>query len=107
MSCIFYEEMQIVGSSGIDERRFGSEMKMEQEKRMLTHYSLQTQMRVKGGDDYIAYVKELLSGKVKLKKSFVNYDLILMSDFTKFNELMYQKEKEVGLVRMVAGYAWD
>lgn len=68
---------------------------------------LQTQMRVKGGDDYIAYVKELLSGKVKLKKSFANYDLILMSDFAKFNELMYQKEKEVGLVRMVAGYAWD
>ena len=64
-------------------------------------------MRVKGGDDYIAYVKELLSGKVKLKKSFANYDLILMSDFAKFNELMYQKEKEVGLVRMVAGYAWD
>lgn len=30
-----------------------------------------------------------------------------MTDFTKFNNLMYQKEKEVGLVRMAAGYAWD
>ncbi len=99
--------MQIVGPSGSDVKRFGSKMKKEQEKRMLTYYSLKTQKRVKGGNDYIAYVKELLSGKVKLKKSFANYDLILMSDFTKFNELMYQKEKEVGLVRMAAGYAWD
>ena len=88
-------------------KRFGSKMKIEQAKRMLTYYSLQTQMRVKGGNDYIAYVKEILSGEVKSKKSFANYNLILMTDFTKFNNLMYQKEKEVGLVRMAAGYAWD
>ena len=30
-----------------------------------------------------------------------------MTDFAKFNDLMYQKEKEAGLVRMAAGYAWD
>ena len=104
---LFYDEMQIVGPSGIDVKRFGSKMKIEQAKRMLTYYSLQTQMRVKGGNDYIAYVKEILSGEVKSKKSFANYNLILMTDFTKFNNLMYQKEKEVGLVRMAAGYAWD
>ena len=64
-------------------------------------------MRVKGGNDYIDYVKELLSGDVREKKSFENYELKLMTDFKKFNELMYQKEKEVQLVRMAAGYAWD
>lgn len=53
---LFYDEMQIVGPSGIDVKRFGSKMKIEQAKRMLTYYSLQTQMRVKGGNDYIAYV---------------------------------------------------
>ena len=30
-----------------------------------------------------------------------------MTDFKKFDALMYQKEKEVQLVRMAAGYAWD
>lgn len=64
-------------------------------------------MRVNGGTDYIASVKEILSGEVKSKKNVANYDLILMSDFTKFNNLMYQKEKEVGLVRMAAGYACE
>lgn len=63
--------------------------------------------RVKGGNDYISYVKELLSGEVKEKKEFKNYDLILMTDFAKFNDLMYQREQEIGLVRMAAGYAWD
>ena len=76
MSCTFLDEMQIVGPSGIDVKRFGSKMKIEQAKRMLTYYSLQTQMRVKGGNDYLAYVK------VKSKKSFANYNLILMTDFT-------------------------
>lgn len=75
MSCTFLDEMQIVGPSGIDVKRFGSKMKIEQAKRMLTYYSLQTQMRVKGGNDYIAYVKEILSGEVKSKKSFANYNL--------------------------------
>ena len=106
-SVLFYDEMQVVGPSGIDVKRFRSKMKMEQAKRMMTYYNLFTQMRVKGGNDYIAYVKNLLSGVVKEKKTFANYDLKLMTDFRRFNELMYQKEKEVRLVRMAAGYAWD
>ena len=57
--------------------------------------------------DEIAYVKSLLNGNVKDKKTFVNYDLKLITDFKKFNDLMYQKEKEVRLVRMAAGYSWN
>lgn len=104
---LFYDEMQVVGPSGIDVTRFRRKMKREHGKRMLNYYNLLTQMRVKGGNDYISYVKDILSGDVKQKKSFANYELKLMTDFKSFNELMYQKEKEVKLVRMAAGYAWD
>lgn len=104
---LFYDEMQVVGPSGIDVKRFRGKMKIEQTRRLMTYYNLLTQMRVKGGNGYISYVKELLSGEVKEKKEFKNYDLILMTDFVKFNDLMYQKEQEIGLVRMAAGYAWD
>lgn len=104
---LFYDEMQVVGTSGIDVKRFRSKMQIEQARRTMTYYNLLTQMRVKGGNDYISYVKELLSGEVKEKKEFKNYDLILMTDFAKFNDLMYQREQEIGLVRMAAGYAWD
>lgn len=99
--------MQVVGPSGIDVKRFRKKMQTEQSKRILTSLNLFTQMRVKGGNDYISYVKQLLSGTVKEKKIFQNYDLKIVTDFEKFNQLMYQKEKEVQLVRMAAGYAWD
>lgn len=104
---LFYDEMQVVGPSGIDVKRFRKKMENEQTKRMMTYYNLLTQMRVKGGNDYIAYVKSILSGNVKEKKTFSNYELKLMTDFKAFNERMYQKEEEVQLVRMAAGYAWD
>lgn len=104
---LFYDEMQTVGPSGIDVRRFNRKMAREQVKRTMTYYNLLTQMRVKGGDDYIAYVKNMLSGKAQRKNTFPEYELKLMTDFKKFNDLMYQKEKEVQLVRMAAGYAWE
>ena len=74
---------------------------------MITYYNLFTQMRVNGGNDYIEYVKNILSGTVGEKKYFENYEFKLMTDFKAFNDLMYQKEEEVQLVRMVAGYAWE
>ena len=52
-------------------------------------------------------MKSILSGNVKEKKVFPDYELKIIIDFKRFNELMYQKEKEVQLVRMAAGDAWD
>ena len=62
---LFYDEMQVVGPSGIDVQRFRRKMKKDQSKRILAYFNLLTQMRVRGGNDYISYVKELLSGTVK------------------------------------------
>lgn len=104
---LFYDSMQVVGPSGINVTRFRQKMKEEQNKRALTYYNLLTQMRVNGGNDYIAYVNDILSGTVEGKKTFSNYELKLMTDFGAFNDLMYQKEDEAQLVRMAAGYAWD
>lgn len=97
---LFYDEMQVVGPSGIDVKRFRKKMENEQAKRMMTYYNLLTQMRVKGGNDYIAYVKSILSGNVKEKKTFSNYELKLMTDFKAFNERMYQKQREVYRIKV-------
>lgn len=104
---LFYDEMQVVGPSGINAERFRRKMLNEQTERIMHYYNLLTQMRVMGGNDYIAYVKEILTGKIKKKRTFDHYELKLMTDFAAFNSLMYQKEEEVQLVRMAAGYAWD
>ena len=99
--------MQVVGPSGINVERFQSKMKKDPINRILKYHELATQMRVKGGNDYIDYVEKLLACDVQEKKTFVDYELKLMTDFKQFNDLMYQKENEVKLVRMAAGYAWD
>lgn len=49
-------------------------------------------MRVRGGNDYISYARALLSGTVKEKKKFSNYDLKIVTDFKKFNQIMYRKD---------------
>ena len=104
---LFYDKMQVVGPSGINVERFESKMKKDPINRILKYHELATQMRVKGGNDYIDYVEKLLACDVQEKKTFVEYELKLMTDFKQFNDLMYQKENEVKLVRMAAGYAWD
>lgn len=67
---LFYDEMQVVGPSGINAERLRRKMLNEQTERIMHYYNLLTQMRVMGGNDYIAYVKEILTGKIKKKRTF-------------------------------------
>lgn len=106
VSVMFYDEMQVVGPSGIDAVRFEDKMKRSFEKRMVSYYTLLTQMRVKGGNDYIDFVRSALEGKCIKKYHSENYDLKLYCDFTKFEKDMYSHESQYGLTRMIAGYAW-
>ena len=45
---LFYDEMQVVGPSGIDVQRFRRKMKKDQSKRILTYFNLLTQMNIPG-----------------------------------------------------------
>lgn len=68
--------------------------------------SLSTQWRCEGGDTYISYLKEILSGKCKISKDVLNYDFRLYEDCAKMISEIKSKEAESGLCRVVAGYAW-
>lgn len=104
---LFYDNLQVVGPSCIGGERFRSKMEREKKKRTVSRHTLWTQMRVKGGEGYIEYVRDLIRGKVKEKKVFDQYEFKLMTNFKAFDELMHQKEEQESLVRMIAGYAWD
>lgn len=106
VSVIFYDEMQVVGPSGIDVIRFENKMKSSFEQRMVSYYTLLTQMRVKGGNDYIDFVRSALEGNCTKKYHSENYEFKLYSDFAKFEKDMYSHEYQYGLTRMIAGYAW-
>ena len=103
---LFYDYNQVVGPSGIDYERFEEKMRNPSKKHTISYFTLATQMRVQGGNDYIAFIKDLLAGAADRKYHSKKYDLKLYSDFSKFEKDMYAKEEEAGLSRMVAGYAW-
>lgn len=104
---LFYDSMQVVGPSGINIERFDRKMQNESfKKRMIAYYTLSSQMRVLGGNDYIDHIKSLLDGNCSKKYSSPVYELKLYTDFSKFEKDMYSKEQKSELTRMVAGYAW-
>lgn len=104
---LFYDKLQVVGPSGIEVESFDKKMQNAQNDRVTIYYSLLSQMRVKGGNDYIEYISNLLNGLINEKKEFKNYDFKVVSNFEKFNKLLYEKENKFTLSRMAAGYAWE
>lgn len=69
-------------------------------------YVLQTQMRVAAGSDYVGYIRNVLTGQQLNRVDFGEYDLRLFDDFDEMYDLIQKKDKEEGLARLVAGYAW-
>jgi DUF2075 family protein len=74
-------------------------------------YRLQSQLRVKAGSDYIGYVRSVLSPDPVLApaepRSFGDYDLRLFEDFGEMRDEIRSRDAEVGLSRLIAGYAWE
>lgn len=71
-------------------------------------YRLHTQMRSLGGEDYIDYVKKVFSKLPPTEKlMFKDYDLEIIDSPSEFVETIKKHDREVGLSRVVAGYAWN
>lgn len=70
------------------------------------HYHLSTQMRVLAGEDYVTYIRNILSPTPPTPKQFGQYELRLFDDLKTMRETLRDKNTENGLARLVAGYAW-
>lgn len=100
----FYDDAQSVKPSDIpkdifDELRFSS-----------YNIELVSQMRVIGGSDYINFVDNLLHCRVGIltdKFQMEGYEFKIFDSLKKMVNEITIKEKEFGLSRMVAGFAWD
>ncbi|OZC65677.1 AAA family ATPase [Rhodococcus sp. 06-470-2] len=73
-------------------------------------YKLMSQMRVRAGEDYVSYVRRILGAETNLKQlrpeSFADYDFQLFDSLSTMREEIHKRDAEVGLARLVAGYAW-
>ncbi|WP_342746117.1 DNA/RNA helicase domain-containing protein [Diaminobutyricimonas aerilata] len=74
------------------------------------HYRLASQMRVKAGSDYVAYIRRMLEGRPDARdevlSDFGDYDLRLFDSLGDMQREIRERENERGLARLVAGYAW-
>ncbi|MBR3378234.1 DUF2075 domain-containing protein [Candidatus Saccharibacteria bacterium] len=72
-------------------------------------YYLRDQMRSEGGVGYIKYIDSVFSNSFHpaQKETFKNFDVKIFKDFRKFKQAIDKKEQEVGLSRLVAGFAWE
>lgn len=67
---------------------------------------LDTQWRCAGGNKYVEFIKKLMSGQPANPNSFSDYDFRIYTDCHQMIEDIKEKDKEMGLCRVVAGYAW-
>ncbi|OSP08775.1 DUF2075 domain-containing protein [Microbacterium sp. LEMMJ01] len=70
-------------------------------------FRLTTQMRVQAGADYVEFVRAVLRSEQPSLPDLGDYELRLFDDLGEMREAIRQKDAEVGLSRLVAGYAWD
>ncbi|KQQ39295.1 DUF2075 domain-containing protein [Nocardioides sp. Leaf307] len=69
-------------------------------------YRLQSQMRVRAGQDYVAHVRATLDGTARGPARFDGYDLRFFDNLSVMRNAISAREREYGLARLLAGYAW-
>jgi len=100
----FYDSAQSVKPSDIDESHFSRLL----EKPNTLNLELKSQMRVKGGNNYITFVDQLLNTSRKSNELFTieNYELLVFDSLKDLYSELEKKEQLFGLSRLVAGYSW-
>jgi len=101
----FYDSAQSVKPSDIHSSNFYNLIKAPN----TINLELKSQMRVKGGNDYIQFVDELLNLKREKKSKYNDdkYELLFFESFKDFHKKLQKNEDEFKLCRIVAGYSWE
>lgn len=70
-------------------------------------YPLDTQMRVKGGKEYLEFAREVISDDPPTQMPDLgDYEFELFDDLGAMHDRIRERDAEYGLARLVAGYAW-
>lgn len=70
-------------------------------------YTLRSQMRLRAGEDYLDYVRELLSDAgPDAYRRFDGYEFRMYDDVRAMRQDIRDLDERHGLARLVAGYAW-
>jgi hypothetical protein len=85
-----------------------------QSRRDEGYFELQTQMRVRGGRDYVEHVRGLLDVSTQMsalearaRVRATDYEIRFFDDIRALHDAIRARDQEYGLSRLVAGYAWE
>ncbi|GAA2753532.1 DUF2075 domain-containing protein [Amnibacterium kyonggiense] len=85
-----------------------------QAQREDSYFELQTQMRVRGGRDYVEHVRGLLDVSTPMSTlearsriRATDYEIRFFDDIRALHDAIRARDREYGLSRLVAGYAWE
>jgi DUF2075 family protein/DNA replication protein DnaC len=98
----FYDPLQTVGPSCVTRKQIRSALGSAMDNPI----TLDSQMRVKGGKEYLDYIQAILNGEDPTPRKFDGYDLVLHEDIRTFVDSFEKTFEEHSLSRMIAGYAW-
>lgn len=98
----FYDPCQTIKPTDIEQEYFLNKIG----KDLFFEHELKSQFRVKGGENYMDYIKNLLNSKLIQKKDFEEYDFRFFEDFSSMRKEILKKNEEFQLARIVAGYGW-
>jgi DUF2075 family protein len=84
-----------------------TEALVEKAKKSDSWFHLASQMRVMGGNDYLAFVKGIFSEAGSPAKDFSGYDLRFFDSFTDMRSEILRLDAQHKLSRLLAGFAWE
>ncbi|WP_162272049.1 DUF2075 domain-containing protein [Alistipes provencensis] len=99
----FYDAGQSIKPTDVSKERF-NHLLQDQSTRQ---YQLTSQLRCKGGNDYIQYLEDIFNDADPQTLSFKGYSLRLYEDVNDMVKAIIRLDKKYGLCRNIAGYAWD
>ncbi len=102
---LFYDENQSIKPSDVKKEDFD---KLKTSSSTTTEY-LKSQFRVKGGNDYVKYVDNLLSCRLKFGDKVFDsktYEFLLFDSVEDIRNEIKSRNTESGLSRLVAGFSW-
>ena len=102
---IFRDDLQTIRPCDIDADDF-KEITEKRYPKTVVEQALETQWRCKGGNDYINYLRKILSCESVKYKEIENYDFKIYSDVGRMVDDIKSLNEKYGLCRNAAGYAW-
>lgn len=100
---LFYDEFQSIRPSDVRKEKFAKLLTQNN----FSLFELSSQMRSLGGNDYIQYIKDMFSNNAFQKIVFSDFEFFIFDDVEKMVNRIRDKDEEVGLSRLIAGYSWE